>query len=122
MSHNIELKCAFDIKYGVSQLSLVLPNIRKLISPALQIAYHMQNSVGNINFNAVITSEVGIWQSEVCVNASTQIFHTERDVTYTFIMVPKKIVKFKAIAREKMVNATGKKMNTTGKKPASYLN
>ena len=71
MSHNIELKCAVEIKDGVSQLSQILPNIRKLISPALRVAYDMQNSLGDINFNCVTTSEVRMWQLKVCVNAST---------------------------------------------------
>ena len=44
---------------------------------------------GDVNFNCVTTSEVRIWQSEVCVNSKTAILHTEEDATYTLITVPK---------------------------------
>ena len=33
------------------------------------------------------TSESGLWQSGVCTNVQTQIFHTEKYSTYTFITV-----------------------------------
>ena len=35
-----------------------------------------------------MTSENGLWQSELCVNALTRDFHTEKDISYTLISVP----------------------------------
>ena len=33
-------------------------------------------------------SDSGLWQSEICINAMTRDFHTEKDITYTLISVP----------------------------------
>ena len=63
-------------------------NITQLISPILDISYDMQKKYGNINFKDVQTSSIGMWQSQICVNATTSIVHTEDDCTYTFIHVP----------------------------------
>ena len=45
----------------------------------------------------VLWSENGIWQSCICVNAETEVFHTEQDCTYTVIWIPKQS---KEIAKE----------------------
>ena len=41
-------------------------------------------------------SQNGVWQSCTCVNAETEVFHTEQDCTYTVVSIPnqsKEIVK-----------------------------
>ena len=48
----------------------------------------LQQNIGNINFKSTISSNEGLWQSSINVNAVTGIFHTERDITYTLISVP----------------------------------
>ena len=53
----------------------------------------MQNEIGSVNLQKIRTSKNGIWQSEICVNAKTNIFHTEKDVMYTFITIPKQKLK-----------------------------
>ena len=35
-----------------------------------------------------MTSNHGLWQSELCCDAITRDFHTERDITYTLISIP----------------------------------
>ena len=69
-----------------------LRNILQLISPILDISYDMQK-YGNINFQEVKTSTIGMWQSQICVNATMSILHTEDDCTYTFIHVPNQQIK-----------------------------
>ena len=64
-----------------------------LISPVLNAAYKLQKTLGNVNLSQVMTSDCGARQSQICVNASTDILHTERDCTYTLISVPQQKLK-----------------------------
>ena len=52
------------------------------------ILHMKQIDEGDVNFNLAKTSKDGLWQSELCVNALTRDFHTEKDATYTLISVP----------------------------------
>ena len=52
------------------------------------MAFEKQQEDGNINFKMSTTSQHGLWQSELCCNAITKDFHTEKDITYTLISVP----------------------------------
>ena len=54
-----------------------------LLSPTINEKY------GHINLKEVATSKVGLWQSQLCIDASTKIEHVERDCTYTLISIPK---------------------------------
>ena len=47
---------------------------------------------GDDILKAVVSSDSLMWQSQICVNASTAIFHNENDCTYTVITVPNNIV------------------------------
>ena len=58
------------------------------MAPILNVAFEKQDSTGDINFKEVMTTKTGLWQSELCCNAVTKDFHTERDITYTLISVP----------------------------------
>ena len=83
-----EQLCCVQVEKAVNLMKRLFPRINKLISPLLDVAYSMQETKGDINLQKVDTAEHGIWQSELCVNAMTKIFHTEFDVTYTLISVP----------------------------------
>ena len=85
---DIENIVSKEVKVSVERLSKYFPNIRELIAPILNVAYVKQIDDGDINFNLSKTSKDGLWQSELCVNAITRDFHTEKDVTYTLISVP----------------------------------
>ena len=65
-----------------------MPNLRYLIAPILNVAYHKQEEDGNVNFKLAMTSKDGMWQSEICCDAMTRDYHTEKDCTYTFISIP----------------------------------
>ena len=72
----------------MDRLSKFFPNLSELIAPILNVAYVKQIDDGDVNFNLSKTSKDGLWQSELCVNALTRDFHTEKDATYTLISVP----------------------------------
>ena len=68
-------------------------NMPLLISPVLNTAHTLQTIKGDVNLRKVMTSNDGAWQSQVCVNASTSILHTECDCTYTMISIPSQMIK-----------------------------
>ena len=94
-ANKIDYKCATVITEGISCMRKIIPNISNLILPIIEVAYNMQNEIGSVNLKKITTSANGIWQSEICVNAKTNQFYTEKDVTYTFITVPQQILKSK---------------------------
>ena len=79
---------ASEVDNAIGKFSKYFPNIRTLVAPILKTAHSMQDDVGDVHFKEVMTSENGLWQSELCCNAITRDFHTERDITYTLISVP----------------------------------
>ena len=88
--NNIKLDqlVADKVEFASSKFNKWFPNFKELIAPILNVAYNKQNEEGNINFKLQTTSADGLWQSELCANAMTRDFHTEKDVTYTLISVP----------------------------------
>ena len=83
-----ESLCASQGQIAIKSFRKYLPRISILISPLLQTGYMLQQNIGNINFKSTISSNEGLWQSSININAVTGIFHTERDITYTLISVP----------------------------------
>ena len=90
---DIEVLVAKEIRTVVSTLKKMIRNMPLLISPVLNAAYKLQKTLGNVNLSQVMTSDCGARQSQICVNASTDILHTERDCTYTLISVPQQKLK-----------------------------
>ena len=87
-AYEIELMCSEQVTFAVHSISTVFNNSHKIISPMLPVAHKLQEKYGDVNLKKVLTSDNGIWHSELCVNAMTREFHTERDVSYTLISVP----------------------------------
>ena len=75
---------------SVLKIGKILPSMRNVIAPVIQVAHDVQSNSTNINITERYGSNVGIWQSSVSVNAVTKDLHTEDDVTYTTITVPRK--------------------------------
>ena len=48
-----------------------------------------ENKTIDLNFKKQQMGNNGLWQSSICVNAVTKLFHIEKDITYTLITVPK---------------------------------
>ena len=83
--------CSHELGAGIDSLATRLPNIKRLISPIVDAAYTIQELKGGINLKKLESTYHGVWQSSVCVNSSTERFHTEDDCTSTVIVVPKQV-------------------------------
>ena len=69
-------------------LSNVVEYADRLFLPMLDIASKMQVTYGNISLNKDKKKCSSMWNTNVCINASTDEFHTENDTSYTLITVP----------------------------------
>ena len=72
IADQMEKSSAIEVGYGVKKLRAVIPNIHKLLSPVVDVAFDMQADHGDVNLQQVKTSAAGLWQSKVCINASTK--------------------------------------------------
>ena len=90
-SLEIETLCASHVHESINAMEKVLRNISNLVSPVIDTAFDMQVNYGAVGLKAVATSNSGMWQSSMCVNAKTRILHTEEDCTYTFCKVPSQV-------------------------------
>ena len=93
LSRNLQLKTiekmiSVELKIAVENLSTIIPNLKMLIAPVLDVAYDLQDEYGNIGMKRTTIGR-GIWSTCLCVNAITGLFHNEDDCTYTIISIPK---------------------------------
>ena len=84
-----EKVCSDQLESSLGQLESTFPNISNIICPILNIVNQIETNTIELNFKKQQTGDNGLWQSSICVNAVTKLFHIERDVTYTLITVPK---------------------------------
>ena len=84
---------AKEIRTAVSFFKKFVRNMPMLISPVLNVAHRLQKIKGDVNLRKVMTSDDGVWKSQICVNLSTLILHTECDCTYTLIIIPLQKIK-----------------------------
>ena len=80
---------ANEVKTVVKDLGGIIPNVHRLISQVVDVAYNMQATCGSVNLQRVETTSSGLWQSKVCINVSTDKWHTENDCSYTLVSMPK---------------------------------
>ena len=76
---NTEKKLAMECESYVSSFKNQIPIIHKHILAIMYTAYTMQHedSIGSINLlENISTSKNGLFQSQICVNKSTESFHT----------------------------------------------
>ena len=85
----IEHMVNMELHNSILQITKILPSLHNVIAPVIGIAHDLQSSTTNINRTERYGSDVGIWQSSVGINAVTKEMHTEDDVTYTTISVPR---------------------------------
>ena len=88
----IEEMVVKELEAGIDGIAKIIPNLRKLIAPVINVAHHEQLKKGDINLSKGASFEDGLWQSNISVNAKTASFHTENDSTYTVITIPKQEV------------------------------
>ena len=62
--------------------------MERLILPALDVAHDMQRHYSDINLKLSGTSSENMWSTNVCINATMEEYHTEKDTSYTLITVP----------------------------------
>ena len=67
----MEVACSKEVVTAVTDLGGILPNVHRLISPVVDIAYNIHATYGSVNLQRVETASSGSWQSKVCINAST---------------------------------------------------
>ena len=91
----VEELCSSSISYGIEVLSRVVPEIGHLLSPIVDVANKITND--NLDTDKLLmegeNSSKGCWNAMLNVNGKTELFHTERDCTYTFITVPHQVMK-----------------------------
>lgn len=90
-NEELEVLMHEEIVKASSKFDKWFPNFKHLIAPVMKVAFDKQIIDGDINLKEEATAESGLWQSEICVNAMTRDFHTEKDITYTLISVPDQI-------------------------------
>jgi hypothetical protein len=83
-----ERMTSIELKRAVDAFATVIPTIRSVIAPVLEVTYEMQTNKSNLNLKEGLASKDGCWQTSLCVNAITKRYHTEQDCTYTVISVP----------------------------------
>ena len=92
-SDKMEELTAAEIQLSLMSIAKYFPKINLLLMPILHAANELQKELGDIGLQNVKTSRSGVWQSQVCVNATTKQFHIEKDCSYTIISVPKQSIK-----------------------------
>ena len=78
-----------SLQLSILKISKILPSMLNDIAPVIGIAHDLQSSTNDINITKRYGSNVGIWQPSVGINDVTKEMHTEDDVTYTTISVPR---------------------------------
>ena len=91
-SLKFEKMCSDELSIASKEFGNRIPRIDMLLCPSLNVAYMKKQKKGDDILKAVVSSDSLMWQSQICVNASTAIFHNENDCTYTVITVPNNIV------------------------------
>ena len=89
IADQMESLSANVVHHAVQDLSNITPNLHKLLSPVVDVAFKIQVDHGDLNLKQVKTSSSSLWQSNVCVNASTNKWHTDNDCSYRLVSVPK---------------------------------
>ncbi len=92
MTSKFENMCSDELSIASTAFGKRISRIDMLLCPSLNVAYMKKQKNGNDILKAVVSSDTLMWQSQICVNASTAMFHNENDCTYTVITVPKKIL------------------------------
>ena len=90
-NEELENLISSEITIATSKFEKWLPNFSQIIAPIIKAAYEKQSVVGDINLKEQNITDSGLWQSEICIDAITRDFHTEKDVTYTLISVPDQV-------------------------------
>lgn len=80
--------CVKDMENGINTISKIDPRIHKLIAPCCSLlANELQEQLGIES--SIKNTVYPFLSAHLNINVTTDLFHTEQDVTYTLICVPK---------------------------------
>ena len=88
MEDQIEDMITVEMNLAKLTLSKIVQQVERLILPALDVAHDMQRQYSDINLKLRGQSCDNMWSTNVCINATTEEYHTEKDTSYTLITVP----------------------------------
>ena len=77
-----------ELGAGICDISIISPNIRKMIAPVIDTVLDFQESECSVNLESVPSTSYSLWQTSICMNSLTREFHTEDDSSYTVIKNP----------------------------------
>ena len=98
----LENKVAMEMKQSNVSFCKYVGNITHLLSPIINEALNSKSDWGDIGIVKVKTSDSGLWQSQICIDASTSIGHAENECTYTVISMQKQVGIFSRKKRKKL--------------------
>ena len=88
MADQIEDMITVEMNLAKLTLSKIVQQVERLILPALDVAHDMQRHYSDINLKLRGQSYDNMWSTNVCINSTTEEYHTEKDTSYTLITVP----------------------------------
>ena len=88
IAKTVEEKISIEMSFALQQIDKIVVNIGRLLLPVIDVAHSKQYNFGDIGMIKNDNASPSMWNTNVCVNASTGDFHTEKDTSYTLITVP----------------------------------
>ena len=88
ISKTIEEMISVEMSFASEQIAKIVVNAERLILPVMDAADKKQQKLGYIGIKKDHDLSASMWNTNVCVNASTGDFNTEKDTSHTLIRVP----------------------------------
>ena len=88
ISKTIEEMISVEMSFALEQIAKIVVNVDRLLLPVMDVADRKQHDFGDIGMKKDHDLSASMWNTNVCVNASTGDFHTEKDTSYSLITVP----------------------------------
>ena len=88
IAKTIEEMISFEMSFALEQIAKIVVNVDRLLLSVIDVAHSKQYNFGDIGMIKNHNASDSMWNTNVCVNASTGDFHTEKDTSYTLITVP----------------------------------
>ena len=90
ISNILEQKCYSELNIAQQSLCKLIPLNDLFVMPIITAIHE---GMAQSNYKSPLTktksTQSGCWNSSICVNAETQILHSEEDCTYTIIYAPR---------------------------------
>ena len=63
-----------------------------MIQPIKIIAYQHQKEKGGVNLSSIQSTKSDVCSSQICIDSTIELMHTESNTSYTLISVPKESI------------------------------